>query len=724
MTDAVKKIKLEPYTTKHVVGLEVDRELDKLIYVHFADVDDYTAFFPRRIYAIDEDDNFEILLNEDLVIEDAYSVGNHVRPVRIISHDGNYYFHNNGFSKDKGKTFTNFSEVSSRSLAGYNLNGNVWYSTNNTVPYRFYVSFDEGSTWHKRYEEYDGRSFSVFGSKGNEAGNIIYAFLLYQWWPALYDIQFGCSLDYGLTWTNWSTGYGTGGWSHGYEIATNPDGSTGLLNYQNVGEIYRTTSYGANWSKVLTAGSVGGSGSYFRNMRYYYEDMIVLVTLTTEVRRLFYSEDGGHSWKEMPVPDLQQNSWIEDWYSDTEYQYAYYKGAVYLTWYMGPLFKTTDWGENWEPIWQQVDVNDVDFTASINYSSVYSSVNTIILGGHGYHPIRGTYADGMDYGDKAYTILSKDFGNTWRFVSELTSIEALLIDKISGNKIIGWTSLTTNYVKPEEQGRKIRISEDFGDTWETIDSVRLGCHPVGDYALANILVQYYDDLCLYLSPNGGRGWFKMNTPVTVGQYGISGDGNTIYIIENGAGWMSLYKTLNYGATWEDLGTIYTATDENLLVSYDGSKFVGQRSTSSLNLYSEGYINVIYTGMNDIISISTDANCEKIFVASETEIAYSLNSGNSFTNIDYENNEARKTYNEDTYYELSDMDVNWNLEIFTLISSWGLYIYQGYGKVGGLIKSISSASYRNPRDIGKVSQTNTFENLKKISSQPDDPQYLP
>lgn len=187
---------------------------------------------------------------------------------------------------------------------------------------------------------------------------------------------------------------------------------------------------------------------------------------------------------------------------------TYYFGAV-----AGGVFKSTDGGVNWKPLF------DKESTSSIGAIAIADSDHNVIYAGTGEACIRGN----MSYGDGVYK--SIDGGQTWKNVGlrDTQHIGAVIIDPKDPNTVFV-AALGHAYGPNAERG--IFRTRDGGKTWEKVlykDDHTGGIDVVFDPSNSNILFASL--------------WQVMRTP---------------YSLDSGGPGSGLYKSIDGGTTWKRL----------------------------------------------------------------------------------------------------------------------------------------------------------------------------
>ena len=187
---------------------------------------------------------------------------------------------------------------------------------------------------------------------------------------------------------------------------------------------------------------------------------------------------------------------------------TYYFGAV-----AGGVWKTTDSGANWKPLFEH------ETTSSMGAIAIADSNHNVIYAGSGEGCIRGN----MSYGDGVYKSL--DGGQTWKNVGlkDTQHIGALIVDPKDTNTVFV-AALGHAYGPNAERG--IFRTRDGGKSWDKVlykDDHTGGIDVVFDPHNSNILFASL--------------WQVMRTP---------------YGLDSGGPGSGLYKSIDGGTTWKHL----------------------------------------------------------------------------------------------------------------------------------------------------------------------------
>ena len=233
---------------------------------------------------------------------------------------------------------------------------------------------------------------------------------------------------------------------------------------------------------------------------------------------------------------------------------VFYFGAA-----SGGIWKSTDTGTNWEPIFDKEDI------ASIGSIAVAPSDHNIIYAGSGEACIRGN----ISYGNGIYKSL--DGGHTWKNIGlkDTRHIGAVIVDPRNANTVFV-AALGHAYGTSEERG--VFRSTDGGATWQKVlfkDNKTGAIDVVFDPNNANTLFASLWEVYrtpwslnsggpgsgLYKSTDGGTTWKHLEghglPSGIMGRIGVSvsgADSNRVYaMIESKEG--GLYRSDDAGDSW-------------------------------------------------------------------------------------------------------------------------------------------------------------------------------
>ncbi|MFZ0332985.1 MAG: hypothetical protein WAN10_09115 [Candidatus Acidiferrales bacterium] len=190
-----------------------------------------------------------------------------------------------------------------------------------------------------------------------------------------------------------------------------------------------------------------------------------------------------------------------------------------LTYYMGSVgggvWKTTDAGQTWEPLWNKGSVFSIGAVAV-----AYSEPNIVYVGTGEACP-RGD----MAYGDGMYT--STDAGKTWQHIGLTDSrhIGKILVDPHDPNRVF---VAALGHVYGPNTERGVFRSTDGGQTWAKV------LYKNGTTGVADLIFDPTNSQILYAAM-----WTVQRTPWSLTSGGSPDDG--------------LYKSTDGGDTWQKLG---------------------------------------------------------------------------------------------------------------------------------------------------------------------------
>src|SRR5579871_80272 len=233
----------------------------------------------------------------------------------------------------------------------------------------------------------------------------------------------------------------------------------------------------------------------------------------------------------------------------------YYFGSV-----GGGVWKTTDGGSNWTPLF------DKQAVSSIGAIAVAPSDHNVVYVGTGEACIRGN----ISYGNGMYK--SMDGGKTWAHIGldDTRHIGAVIVDPHDASKV--FVAALGHAFGPNAE-RGIFRTTDGGKTWEKVlykDDKTGGIDIVFDPHNSNILFASLWEVQrgpyflssggpgsgLYRSVDGGSNWKRLEggglPKGLLGRIGISvsgGDSNRVYALIENADEGGLYRSEDGGETW-------------------------------------------------------------------------------------------------------------------------------------------------------------------------------
>jgi photosystem II stability/assembly factor-like uncharacterized protein len=237
-------------------------------------------------------------------------------------------------------------------------------------------------------------------------------------------------------------------------------------------------------------------------------------------------------------------------------------GTYYIGVGDGGVWKSTDFGRTWNPVFDGQD------TGSIGAVAVAPSDPNVVYAGSG----EGLRRPDLSIGDGIYK--STDAGKTWTHLGlrDAEQIGAIAIDPRDANRVF---AAVNGHPYGANAERGVYRSTDGGATWTKVlgkNDGKTGAasvvidpnHPNVVYAnlwasrnppwrLRDIL-QIWQDGGLYKSTDGGTTWtqLKNGLPNGVGRIGLDvarSDSNRVYAWVNFADGCGIYRTSDAGASW-------------------------------------------------------------------------------------------------------------------------------------------------------------------------------
>ncbi|HEV3153908.1 MAG TPA: hypothetical protein VGZ02_08905 [Candidatus Baltobacteraceae bacterium] len=237
------------------------------------------------------------------------------------------------------------------------------------------------------------------------------------------------------------------------------------------------------------------------------------------------------------------------------------RGVYYFAATDGGVWKTTDYGRTWQPVFDGQD------TGSVGALAVAPSDPNVVYAGSG----EGLRRPDLSTGDGIYK--STDGGKTWSHLGlrDGRQINAIAVDPHDANRVFA-AVMGRPYGPSTERG--VYRSTDGGTSWQKVlgNDADTGSamvvidpnHPQTLYAdlwasrnppwrLRDIL-QLWNRGGLYKSTDGGATWTQLHggLPAGVGRIGLAvaqSDSNRLYAWVNDADGCGIYRSSDAGATW-------------------------------------------------------------------------------------------------------------------------------------------------------------------------------
>ncbi len=251
---------------------------------------------------------------------------------------------------------------------------------------------------------------------------------------------------------------------------------------------------------------------------------------------------------------------------------------VYAAAATGGVFKSTDTGQNWHPIFDDqpvLTIGDIGVDPN-NPNTIYVGTGEA-NGGHNNFPGFGVYK-------------STDAGNSWKYIGldSSVSIGRIIVDPTNSDRV--FVAAVGSYFEPNNQ-RGVFLSKNGGTTWEkslfvsdSTGAIDLVIDPQNTQTLYAAMWErvrrpiykagthlYGPSGGIFKTTDGGENWKKLG-PETglpnpqdslIGRIGISiskSEPQTLYATyNNGSKIYALYKTIDGGKNWEEVNNTFPGT---------------------------------------------------------------------------------------------------------------------------------------------------------------------
>ncbi|HET7815037.1 MAG TPA: hypothetical protein VFL13_11765 [Candidatus Baltobacteraceae bacterium] len=317
---------------------------------------------------------------------------------------------------------------------------------------------------------------------------------------------------------------------------------------------------------------------------------------------------------------------------------AGHPGVFYMAPTDGGVWKSTDYGRTWNPVFDGQD------TGSIGALAVSQSDPRIVYAASG----EGLRRPDLSVGDGIYK--SSDGGATWTHLGlrDAQQINGLAVDPRDPNRVFA-AAMGHPYGANAQRG--LYRSTDGGATWTKVLGPNDGDtgaatvvidpnHP--DTVYANLWaarnppwrlsdsLQIYQNGGVYKSIDGGTTWTKLHggLPAAMGRVGISvskADSNVVYAWVNEAEKCGIYRTDDAGATWhvqntedricgrggdfagigadpQDVNTVYVTNTTTYRSTNGGKTFTGIKGAPGGDDYHQVWID---PSNHDVIALAVD-----------------------------------------------------------------------------------------------------------------------
>ena len=408
---------------------------------------------------------------------------------------------------------------------------------------RLIKTTDGGATWTALTS---GVTTSIYALFALSADNV--------WFGSSSTSALKQSTDYGVTWTvKTPSGLTQSIWSIYFT-----DVLHGWVATQNSGKVYYTKDGGATWSNATAFASA------VPNTVFFVDTLTGFVTNNNALGgNVFKTTDGGVTYTGTVLPPG----------IDFTYDVSGSAAAVYLVGRYGLIYKSTDLGATWTPLYTQVTTRsfrEVKFvTEDIGYA-VGGSTTTADSLGTIYKTTDAGNTWSLFYGDLRSMVYSlampssttwyaanyrnrvyktTDGGATWTWLSTTSAISGTTtLNKIAfADSLIGFAV---------NNAGKIMKTINGGTSWDTVASP-FGSSAIYDMRLfnANKVICVGNAAKAFMTTDGGTSWTAMTTNIPGNFFGVNFYNENYGIITgyNSAGPATVAaKTTDGGLTWTAL----------------------------------------------------------------------------------------------------------------------------------------------------------------------------
>lgn len=743
-----QRFDLNPFGGRSGLGIHTDYDLDVLVIPWHSNQIEGDFEYPRRVVHFDGE-NFELVFEEkDSWANDYHSGDSWSSPsspnargvIHEINHGQDIYFSSWEYSLDKGFNWIRFRDINDRNPDGRSLGSKLYQTWKQSQRVQFRVSNDLGHTYQLVYDEQvSWQAISDFyNPKGNASGNVIICGVAW-YWAGGWQSKLAVSYDAGANWHVAHDTYDLYGNIPPNYTAIDPAGM--IMMAATDKNLYRVSNGGIGFGRPFRV------NNYFNpdhklvimDLQYLHQEGLVFMPIGNRhigFEHIVFSQNHGASWEELPMPTPilgGNDGWSRFGAGARGMQVAYYKGYLYLKEARNsPLWRTNDFGETWEPIWHEYDIDDDEEN---KYWINGVCTNKIA---HEGLTLAATFDSFHQPAPGNVLALSTDFGKTWKYCPYYA-----VNDRISTAKVgLGGSAIatfargthlindTTNYARNRDWLPGFIFSFDHGNTWEyknvgdylisesNPDHYTLMANWDIDDAFQSIVFRPFGQSGVYYSSDRGSSFTNIASDIIATNVAISGNGQVIYFVHDSR----MYYTTDFGETLIDTGSA-TGYIMDFQVNFDGTIAIGIIS-GMLFIWTDGERFISSTGVGPRVAKMASNGIDMIVVGDPNKSATSIDAGQTWQTLDPgEINLERVNFYNQQFVQGYSLGATWDAQRRFLSHNRAPYLYYGEGFPFGIIKAISSVLYRLPRESQKVATVFTFQQLKKISSQADNPLHL-
>ena len=353
--------------------------------------------------------------------------------------------------------------------------------------------------------------------------------------------------DWGMTWTQFSTGIGASDWEYIAGFArVDTFLFTGLYNSFNGGGVYRG-SLSTDWVNVSAAQMIVLGPPVYSELTYMPAWSMASIGTTVFAGMsgygLYRSNDLGATWQQI-TSDVSAGG-------EERIAFAFRDDTLYTGGSSSHAFISTDNGVSWEE----------HLTNLYNDITSYAFVDTVLFAGHGFNY---GVSRSMDGGRVWESVVSGMPGGA-RWINELASTGTTLLAATLGG-VFTSSDFGDSWVTPAwGAGQAISIhasgsvvlasglydvyrSTDAGQTWAEITSGLPANWTARDYARLgnNLFMGGGASPFLHMSSDEGNSWAGVSGPFTSPVWALATDGDTLYAATDEL----LHFTTDNGQTWQ------------------------------------------------------------------------------------------------------------------------------------------------------------------------------